>query len=915
MYLRRWLFLAVLVCGLSAGCSDFNTNLTTQTSTSTLTFVSPASVLVGSVPSSGLPITATGTGFVTGAIILWNAGPGQTAVQLPTTLVSSTQLTAVVPATLFGTAGQVFVAVQIPGSAVSGASNIYATNTTEVSNVIPFLINNPGAPGPAISSITPSSTGYCAAAGFTLTVNGSNFTSGSVINWNGSPRVTTFVSATQLTAAILPTDTALAGAAGVTVSNSAGTSSATQFTLTTPASGLPAPTIASLSQTAAAVGGAAVTLTVTGGNISPCSVVQWISAGSVTSNLATNYVSATQLTATIPAANLLTLGAAQVVIFTGAPGGGTSSPLPFTVMSPTVTSLSSSTTSTASASYCSATGFTLTVNGANFVNGSVVNWNGSPRPTAFLSATQVTAQISASDAALPVNAAITVSNPASPSAVASNSLPFSVTAPTTSLPAPSVTTLSPARAVAGTAAFTLNVSGAGFAPCSVVQWNGSSRPTTFVSATQLNAAITAVDIAALGTAQVTVFTLPPGGGTSGAVPFQIVAPTLSSLSPTSTPFCSSSGLTLTVNGTDFVNGLVVNWNGSPRPTTFVNSTQLTAAITATDAAFQGTATVTVSSAASSSNSLTFTMTVPTTGLPAPVITSLAPANATAGGNAFLLTANGSNLLPCSVVQWNGSSRTTQYIGTTGINASISAADIATAGSVPVTVSTPTPGGGTSNAIPFTIFATSGAAQPAVSSQARLAAASAIGSGSADSLPAPVMSVDNRYQAFVLASTDGSTEIPGSTENIFVRDTCQGAAAGCTPLTAIQSLAFNSNPADGNSISPSISADGRYVTFISSATNLVDSDTNGAADVFVRDTCAGASSGCAPTTQRVSISTNGIQGNAASASASISADGRYVTFRSAATNLDPSSPISTGVFLRDTCAGADSSCKPSTQQLN
>lgn len=165
-----------------------------------------------------------------------------------------------------------------------------------------------------------------------------------------------------------------------------------------------------------------------------------------------------------------------------------------------------------------------------------------------------------------------------------------------------------------------------------------------------------------------------------------------------------------------------------------------------------------------------------------------------------------------------------------------------------------------------------------------------------------MSADQRFEAFVLASTDGLTEIPGTVENIFVRDTCQGAPAGCTPRTTIASLGFNSNPADGNSILPSISADGRYVTFISTAANLVDSDTNGVADVFVRDTCAGAPAGCTPTTQRVSVASDGTQANDVSTSASISADGRYITFYSSATNLGPASSVSTGIFLRDTCAG-------------
>jgi len=104
-----------------------------------------------------------------------------------------------------------------------------------------------------------------------------------------------------------------------------------------------------------------------------------------------------------------------------------------------------------------------------------------------------------------------------------------------------------------------------------------------------------------------------------------------------------------------------------------------------------------------------------------------------------------------------------------------------------------------------------------------------------------------------------------------------------------------------------------VTFISSATNLVANDTNAAADVFVRDTCAGVATGCTPSTQRVSVSTNGVQANAANTSATINASGRYITFRSAATNLDPASTATTGLFLRDTCAGT-TGCTPSTQQL-
>jgi sugar lactone lactonase YvrE len=81
-------------------------------------------------------------------------------------------------------------------------------------------------------------------------------------------------------------------------------------------------------------------------------------------------------------------------------------------------------------------------------------------------------------------------------------------------PLPVMTALSPSDAVAGSGGFTLNVYGANFAGASTVLWNNSSRTTTCVSSTQLQAAITAADIATAGNAIVTVNTPAPGGGVS-----------------------------------------------------------------------------------------------------------------------------------------------------------------------------------------------------------------------------------------------------------------------------------------------------------------------------------------------------------------------------------------------------------------
>ncbi len=100
--------------------------------------------------------------------------------------------------------------------------------------------------------------------------------------------------------------------------------------------------------------------------------------------------------------------------------------------------------------------------------------------------------------------------------------------------APTLASLSPSFLAAGGAAFTITVTGANFTNSSVVRWSGSDRLTTFVSSTQLTAAIPASDIAAAGTASVTVFNLPPGGGLSNALTFTITPPRIEIIPPNPT---------------------------------------------------------------------------------------------------------------------------------------------------------------------------------------------------------------------------------------------------------------------------------------------------------------------------------------------------------------------------------------------
>ena len=183
----------------------------------------------------------------------------------------------------------------------------------------------------------------------------------------------------------------------------------------------------------------------------------------------------------------------------------------------------------------------------------------------------------------------------------------------------------------------------------------------------------------------------------------------------------------------------------------------------------------------------------------------------------------------------------------------------------------------------------------------------------DSPGSSPMSADGRYIAFF---SFASNLVAGDTDNrgdIFVRDTCAGAA-GCTPSTIRVSVNSDGVSSNFNAASPSLSADGRYMAFISLASDLVAGDTNGSTDVFVRDTCIGAT-GCIPSTVRVSVASDGAQGNANSSRPSLSADGRFVGFSSSASNLVASDTNgSDDVFVRDTCTGA-TGCTPSTIRVS
>lgn len=275
---------------------------------------------------------------------------------------------------------------------------------------------------------------------------------------------------------------------------------------------------------------------------------------------------------------------------------------------------------------------------------------------------------------------------------------------------PVLSSISPTSANAGDPDFTLTVTGSSFISSSQVRWNGVAKTTTFLSSTQLTAAIPASDIAAGGTVNVTVFNPAPGGGTSSAQTFTITnpAPTLTSISPTSAT-AGGGDFLLTVIGSNFVPNSAVRWNGSDRTTTFVSSSQLKATVLASDIALAGPGDVTVFNPPPGGGA-TGPVTLPVNN-PTPTISSISPPNQLAKSPAFTLIVTGSGFVMASTVRWNGLDRVTTFVSGGELTAEIQASDIAAAGGNAVTVFNPAPGGGISNAGTFTTLRSNNACTP------------------------------------------------------------------------------------------------------------------------------------------------------------------------------------------------------------
>jgi len=162
-------------------------------------------------------------------------------------------------------------------------------------------------------------------------------------------------------------------------------------------------------------------------------------------------------------------------------------------------------------------------------------------------------------------------------------------------PTPVLGAANPANVIAGAASATVTLTGEGFVSASRVRWNGADRATTFVNATTLTVQLTTQDLASSGSAALTVYNPPPGGGTSGTLSFMVdkAVPPPHIVAVYPGVAYVGTALRLFVRGNSFTPNSVLRWNGSDRPTTVLDSTALLAQISASDLAAPATASITV----------------------------------------------------------------------------------------------------------------------------------------------------------------------------------------------------------------------------------------------------------------------------------------------------------------------------------
>ncbi|HEU0014509.1 MAG TPA: IPT/TIG domain-containing protein [Longimicrobium sp.] len=533
-------------------------------------------------------------------------------------------------------------------------------------------------PTPSISSLDPGALLQWSDT-VRVTVTGAGFVDGAVVRMNGSARLTTFVSRTQLTAVVPAALMQTAAPVQVTVVNPApggGESGAMALPVEHRV-----PDLLHIDPAGALHGDAGFTLSVHGTGFTQTSVVRWNGA-----DRPTTFVDPGVVTAQIPAGDVAAAGTAQVTVFSPAPGGGTSNPRVFTVATrpnpvPAVAALTPGTVLVG-------TDASFTLTGTGFMAGSQVWIGGFTPTTTFVSPTQLQFSVAGGALATGGFTQVHVVNP-TPGGGQSNSVQLRV-----DNPAPTITVVTPSQAPIGGDSLVVRITGTGFVPGIIGTVHGLAVTTRRLSATELDMVLEAARLTMTGTYTIRVRNPQPGGGDSNPLTLSLVnpVPVLQSISP-SQGDAGLDSLVVRLTGSGFLPGTVARFEGASRVTRYVSGTALDVVLTAADLDEPGTFSLTAfTGTPGGGTSAAATLTL---AAPMPVLSELPSSGASAGRGGFPLVVHGSGFLPTSVVQWNGVARTTRYISSTRLEISVASGDVAAPGTAVLTVHTP--GVGTSAA--------------------------------------------------------------------------------------------------------------------------------------------------------------------------------------------------------------------------
>jgi hypothetical protein len=617
-------------------------------------------------------------------------------------------------------------------------------------------------------------------------------------------------------------------------------------------------------------------LTVIGGGFVQQSIVEWNSI-----QLTPTFVNTGELKVTIPPTLFQAPGTVTITVVTPPPGGGTTQGILFTI-SPTVSPVPNISSLSPSGVLTGSAGVQLKVMGSNFVAQSTVAVNGSRRATIFVNSTLVETALSAADIATPGALQITVINPVDPApgGGSSNAFPLNVLNPF-----PTITSVSPTSAQAGSTPGTLTVAGTGFigSQISQISVNGVLRPTTFVSGTSLTTPLTGSDLLVAGMDQITVVNSTPGGGTSNILTFPVTPTNLLGLPVLLDVAPDGSQANQGICG-----GSLTCDSGTPPKFTSVGPS------TSTTGQFVAFASVSNNLITNETNNGGVVFIRNTCVGVASCIPVTAAISTDPNGN----PANGASSEP--VISAGASD----------------AAFTSTATNLVTSVGVPA---GTRQVYwrPTCLTVNCVVTPTTFVTQIVSVSADGLSAGNGDSYN-PAISPDGQWVAFVSLATNlvSNVTLDGVTPQVFLRETCGGVVSeSCTPTTFLISTPDGITPGNGVSSNPSISASGSFVSFTSIASNLGATAPNpsGAEEIFQRSSCV--ENTCTASTSLISTPDGVTPADGASAESSISSTGQFIAFASTATNLEAGGGPTQQIYLRDTCLGITTTCTPSTTLIS